>query len=90
MSAAFTPLAVHETPTPDPNEVMVSGVDAQGIPKNVLLRDAPALRAALIATPRTLPNPAFAALEQQAFTAALEQFAANATPPATTDEPALS
>lgn len=55
----FTPLAVHETATPDPNEVLVSGENGDGVPQNVLLRDAAPLRRALIDTPVTIANPAW-------------------------------
>lgn len=53
----FTPNAVHENATPDPNEVLVSGTNAEGLPQNVLLRRAAAIRDQLIATPPVIPNP---------------------------------
>jgi hypothetical protein len=61
----FTPLSVIANPTPDQNEVLVAGVNAEGIPQNVLLRNTPALRAQLAATPATIPNPEHAALRAE-------------------------
>lgn len=61
----FTPQKVIENATPDPNEVLVAGIGADGLPQNVLLRDTPELRAQLLATPATLPNPEHAAVSAE-------------------------
>ena len=72
----FTPQNVHENATPDANEVLVSGVDETGTPRNVLLRDHAALRAKLLATPAMIPNPERAKVEAEAFQAASDYIAA--------------
>lgn len=46
----FIPQSTNPSATGDPNEVLVSGVDSvTGLPRNVLLRNAPELKAALLA-----------------------------------------
>lgn len=72
---SFTPKSVHENATPDTNELLVSGVDENGVPRNVTLRKAAELRARLVATPPTIVNPARAGVEQVAFDAAIAQVA---------------
>ncbi len=60
----FTPKAVHsisETLT------LVSGVDEKERAVNAPLIDDAELAAKIAATPRTIPNPDFQALEQEAF-----------------------
>lgn len=87
----FTPHTVIEHATPDPNEVLVVGFDDRGIPQNVLLRNAPELKAQLVATPPVLPNPDHVAVTAE-LDAATSQAAAIAaqletTPPTVDDQP---